>query len=102
MTKEALEKAQAALANLEAHQRLLEKIKASTAIVIGITTFEMECTFKDGIIIGLKSPDSRVIGDWNTVRSNSYIRDACLNFHQEMIRILEKEVSELQSKFQKL
>lgn len=104
MTKENLEKAKAALANLEAHQRLLEKIKASTAIVIGPTTTELakssqvigywstNCTFKAGLILGLESG----------FFANPDLRELCLHFHQEMIRILEKELAELQAEFEKL
>lgn len=105
MTKEKLVKAQAALANLEAHQRLLATIKESGAIAIG-PAHEVSAKgthiigghhlinhhFSGGMVIGLKSD----------YFANPRIRELCRHFHTEMARILEEEVAELQFKFENL
>ena len=106
MTKEKLEKAQAALANLEAHQRLLETIRQSGAIVIGPTHEVVAKStevigyhqhtpgnyFTGGLLIGLKSD----------FFANPKIRELCHHFHEELTHILEEEVARLQTKFENL
>ena len=105
MTKEKLEKAQAALANLEAHRRLLETIRQSGAIAIG-TSHEVTAqgthiinghnpinhSFTGGMVIGLKSD----------FFANPKIRELCHHFHEQLTRILEEEVATLQGKFENL
>ena len=110
MTKEKLEKANAALANLEAHRSLWERISNSGAIAIGpasevvsqstqvinsragVNSSLFSAYFSNGVIIGLKSD----------FFANPKIRELCLHFHSEFTRILEEEVAELQSRFENL
>ena len=105
MTKEKLEKAQAALANLEAHRKLLATIQESGAIAVGpaheVTVQSTHIinghhpighSFTGGIVVGLKSD----------FFANPKIREACLLFHQELVNILADEVAGLQSKFENL
>ena len=105
MTKEKLEKAQAALANLEAHRKLLATIQESGAIAIGTSPevtaqathiinghHPINHSFTGGMVIGLKSD----------FFANPKIRELCHHFHGELTRILEEEVAALQSKFEKL
>ena len=105
MDRETLEKAQAALANLEAHQRLLEKLSNASAIAIGVAN---EVTANSTYMIGSSSPIHHsfekgiVIGLKSDFLANQKIREACFLFKQEMVHILEEEVARLQSKFENL
>ena len=105
MTKENLEKAQAALDNLEAHRKLLATIKASGAIAIG-PAHEVSAQSTDIIgghhLINHHFSGGMVIGLKSDFFANPRIREACTLFHKEMTRILEDEVAILQSKFESL
>ena len=105
MNKDTLEKANAALANLVAHQKLLETIRQSGAIAIGpaheVTAHSTHIisghhpighSFTGGIVVGLKSD----------FFANPKIRELCHHFHEELTHILEEEVAALQSKFDNL
>lgn len=105
MTKEKLEKAQAALANLEAHRKLLATIQESGAIAIGpaheVTGqsthiinghHPISHSFTGGMVVGLKSD----------FFANPKIRELCHHFHEAFTRILEEEVTQLQTKFENL
>ena len=105
MTKEKLEKAQAALANLEAHRKLLETIRQSGAIAIGPAH---EVTAQSTNLINGHSPISHsltggmVVGLKSDFFANPKIRELCHHFHEELTHILEEEVAALQSKFENL
>ncbi len=105
MTKSQLEKGQNLLANLEAHEKLLEMIKCSGAIVIGTTgtaaaqSTEMFNTgrpansyLNSGLLLGLE-------GDF---LGNPEIRELCRHFQEKLTGIIEKEVDGLRLKFEKL
>ena len=105
MNKDTLEKANAALANLVAHQKLLETIRQSGAIAIGPAH---EVTAQSTNLINGHSPISHsltggmVVGLKSDFFANPKIRELCHHFHGELTRILEEEVARLQTKFENL
>ena len=105
MTKEKLEKAQAALANLEAHRKLLATIQESGAIAIGPAhevTAQSTNLINGHSLISHSLAGGMVMGLKSDFFANRKIRELCHHFHEELTHILEEEVAALQSKFDNL
>ena len=105
MTKETLEKANRALANLEAHKKFLATIKDSGAIAIGPAN---EVTASSTRIIGGHYPINHhfaggmIIGMKSDFLANPKIRELCEYFHEKLVSILEVEVALQESIFENL
>ena len=105
MNKDTLEKANAALANLVAHQKLLETIRQSGAIAIGPAhevTAQSTNLINGHSLISHSLAGGMVIGLKSDFFANRKIRELYHHFHEELTHILEEEVAALQSKFDNL
>ena len=105
MNKDTLEKANAALANLVAHQKLLETIRQSGAIAIGPAhevTAQSTNLINSHSLISHSLAGGMVIGLKSDFFANPKIRELCHHFHEELTHILEEEVARLQTKFENL